>query len=140
MADRLRTVGDAICGLAVLAVALGMAEAVKQGLGLAVPEPVLAVIGLVGFFIFLGRVPAPVRQVSGVLLPHMALFFIPALVGLLALSDVLATIIVPLVVIIIVSTMLPLWATAWLFQKTASPIAPMDTDAEGQREGQNADQ
>lgn len=134
MADKARAVAGAVIGLAVLVLALGLAEMVKQGLGLAVPEPVLAVIGLVGFFIFCGRVPTPVRQVSSVLLPHMALFFIPALVGLLALSDMLATIIAPLVLIIIVSTVLPLWATAWLFQKIA-PAMP-----QSQMEEPDADQ
>lgn len=120
-------------GLAVLALALLSVEPVKAVFELAVPEPVLAVIVLVLLFGLLGHVPAPVRRISAVLLPHMALFFIPALVGLLALSDMLSHIIAPLALIIIVSTLLPLWLTAWLFQKFAPAL-------EAQEERTHADE
>lgn len=116
-------------GLAVLALALLAVEPIKAGLGLAVPEPVLAVIVLVFVFGVLGHVPAPVRRISEVLLPHMALFFIPALVGLLAISDLLSQIIAPLALIIVVSTLLPLWLTAWLFQKCAPPFKAREEGA-----------
>ena len=102
------------------------AEALKKALGLAVPEPVLGVILLLIVFTVLRRVPLAIRRVSELLLPHMALFFIPALVGLIALSDVLADIIWPLVAIIMVSTILPLWVTAWVFQKFAAAGAKRD--------------
>jgi holin-like protein len=113
---------NAAAGLAGLALALLLAEAVKNALGLAVPEPVLAVMGLVIFFMLRRGVPSGIRRVAEILLPHMALFFIPALVGVMALSDLLAQIIAPLVLIIIVSTIVPLWFTAWAFQKFAPPL------------------
>lgn len=116
-------------GLAALVLALGVAEAVKKALDLAVPEPVLGVMVLLAFFTLLRRVPEAIRRASQILLPHMALFFIPALVGLMALSDILAAIIWPLVAIIIVSTLLPLWVTAWAFQKFAPAAQQDETDA-----------
>lgn len=143
MGRHMRAMVHPIGGLAVLVLALALAEMVKRGFGLAVPEPVLAVILLVGGFIWLGRVPQGVRQVSQILLPHMALFFIPALVGLMALSDMLAAIILPLMLIIIVSTLLPLWLTAWLFQKYAPPLnapstSPVQTSPNDEAEEENA--
>lgn len=138
MAEKSRALMQILSGLGVLLGALLAAEWLKHALRLAVPEPVLAVIGLVALFMVLGRVPVNVRQVSAVLLPHMALFFIPALVGLLALSERLAAIIGPLLLIIIVSTLIPLWITAWLFQKLAPP--PAETAAKITAGARHADQ
>lgn len=122
MAEHVRTALVYCGGLAFLSIALIMGEYIKDALSLAVPVPVLAVLMLLAGFFSLGYVPVAVRRVSAVLLPHMALFFIPVLVGLLAISDMLAAIFIPLLLIIIVSTIIPLWATAWLFERLAPPL------------------
>jgi holin-like protein len=69
-----------------------------------------------------GRVPEGLRLVAEFLLRHMALFFIPVLVGMLALSERLGEILLPLSLILIVSTVVPLLVTAWIFQKLAPPM------------------
>ena len=117
-----------LAGLGALAGCLWLGAVLKQAANLAIPEPVLAVLILVAALAIYGRVPVPVRLVADFLLRHMALFFIPALVGLLALNDLLADILAPLLLIIIVSTVLPLWTTAWIFQKLAAP-QPDDDEA-----------
>ena len=124
---------ELMVGLGGLVLALLAAEAVKHYLALAIPVAVLGVVILVIVFALRGQVPAPVRRISEILLPHMALFFIPVLVVILVLSDLLAQIFWPLIAIIIVSTLLPLWVTAWVFQKWAPPLDPTN-------EAQHADE
>ena len=111
-----------ILGIAWLCLSLLAGEAVKDIAQLAIPAPVLAVVILVGVLGLYGRVPEGLRLVAEFLLRHMALFFIPVLVGMLALSERLGEILLPLSLILIVSTVVPLWVTAWIFQKLAPPM------------------
>ena len=111
-----------ILRIAWLCLSLLAGEAVKDIAQLAIPAPVLAVVILVGVLGLYGRVPEGLRLVAEFLLRHMALFFIPVLVGMLALSERLGEILLPLSLILIVSTVVPLWVTAWIFQKLAPPM------------------
>ena len=115
-----------LLGLAWLCLSLLAGEAVKDITQVAIPAPVLAVVILGVALGFYGRVPAGLRLVGEFLLRHMALFFIPVLVGMLVLSDLLAEILLPLGLIIGVSTVVPLFVTAWIFQKLAPPMADID--------------
>ncbi len=108
-----------ISGLLTLVVALLCGEMIKAATGIAIPAPVLAIIVLFGFCLALRRVPEGLRRVAGFMLRHMALFFIPALVSLLALQDMLAQLLLPLALIVIVSTIIPLAVTALVFQTLA---------------------
>ena len=114
-----------------LAAILAVAEAVKNAAGLMIPAPVLAIVILVVGLFMLGRVPLGLRLVADFLLRHMALFFIPALVAMVALSDVLAQTLWPLLAIIVVSTIIPLWLTAWVFARLAPPLEDADDKSEG---------
>ncbi len=115
-----------LSGVALLVLPLWGGAILKAMSGVAIPAPVLGVVILVAGLMVYGRVPEGLRLVSGFLLRHMVLFFIPALVSLLAVSDLLADIWMRLALIIIVSTLLPLWATAWAFQKFAPAIEKSD--------------
>ncbi len=118
-------------GVLLLAAILAVAEAVKNAAGLMIPAPVLAIVILVFGLFMLRRVPSGLRLVADFLLWHMALFFIPALVAMVALSDVLAQTLWPLLAIIVVSTIIPLWLTAWVFARLAPPLEDADDKPEG---------
>jgi holin-like protein len=118
-------------GVLLLAAILAAAEAVKNAAGLMIPAPVLAIVILVVGLFMLRRVPSGLRLVADFLLRHMALFFIPALVAMVALSDVLAQTLWPLLAIIVVSTIIPLWLTAWVFARLAPPLEDADDKPEG---------
>ncbi len=118
-------------GVLLLAAILAAAEAVKNAAGLMIPAPVLAIVILVFGLFMLRRVPSGLRLVADFLLRHMALFFIPALVAMVALSDVLAQTLWPLLAIIVVSTIIPLWLTAWVFARLAPPLEDADDKPEG---------
>ena len=76
----------------------------------------------------LRRVPSGLRVVADFLLRHMALFFIPALVAMVSLSDLLAQTFWPLLAIIVVSTLVPLWVTALVFARLAPPLDASDEE------------
>jgi len=118
-------------GVLLLAAILAAAEAVKNAAGLMIPAPVLAIVILVFGLFMLRRVPSGLRLVADFLLRHMALFFIPALVAMVALSDVLAQTLWPLLAIIVVSTIIPLWLTAWVFARLAPTLEDADDKPEG---------
>ena len=118
-------------GVLLLAAILAAAEAVKNAAGLMIPAPVLAIVILVFGLFMLRRVPSGLRLVADFLLRHMALSFIPALVAMVALSDVLAQTLWPLLAIIVVSTIIPLWLTAWVFARLAPPLEDADDKPEG---------
>ena len=120
-----------IGGLMVLAGVFLVGEVVKNAAGLMIPAPVLAIVFLVAVLAVLGKVPEGLRRVASFLLRHMALFFIPALVAMVALSEVLRDNIWPLLVIIIVSTLVPLWLTAFVFSRWAgTPDEPRADEGE----------
>ncbi len=108
-----------VAGILLLAAILALSEWLKISASLAVPAPVLAIVLLVIILLKRGAVPTGLRRVSAVLLRHMALFFIPALVAMVGLLDVLQENIWPLLLIIIVSTVVPLWLTALIFDHLA---------------------
>jgi|SaaInl6LU_22_DNA_1037377.scaffolds.fasta_scaffold00619_19 holin-like protein len=108
-----------VAGILLLAAILALSEWLKISASLAVPAPVLAIVLLVIILLMRGAVPTGLRRVSAVLLRHMALFFIPALVAMVGLLDVLQENIWPLLLIIIVSTVVPLWLTAFIFDRLA---------------------
>ena len=108
-----------VAGILLLAAILALSEWLKISASLAVPAPVLAIVLLVIILLKRGAVPTGLRRVSAVLLRHMALFFIPALVAMVGLLDVLQENIWPLLLIIIVSTVVPIWLTALIFDRLA---------------------
>lgn len=115
-------------GLLLLAAVLVVSEAIKMAAGLIVPAPVLAIVLLVVLLFVLRRVPSGLRVVADFLLRHMALFFIPALVSMVSLSDLLAQTFWPLLAIIVVSTLVPLWVTALVFARLAPPLDASDEE------------
>ena len=117
-----------IGGLMLLAAVLMVSEAVKITAGLIVPAPVLAIVLLVVLLFVLRRVPTGLRVVTDFLLRHMALFFIPALVAMVSLSDLLAQTLWPLLAIIVVSTLVPLGITALVFARFAPPLDGADEE------------
>ena len=66
--------------------------------------------------ILLKRVPAPIQVVTQPLLTHMVLFFIPAIVGIVAYFSLIIEFPVALFMAIVVSTFVSLLLTAWLSQ------------------------
>jgi holin-like protein len=85
--------------------------------GWPVPVPVWGMVVLLVASLAMGGVPASVRLVGEFLFRHMALFFIPPVLGVVTLGPLLQTIGWHLAVAIIVSTWIGLWATAFMMSQ-----------------------
>ena len=87
--------------------------------GAPVPGPVLGVALLFALLAVRGQVPAAVGGDAETLLRNMPLMFVPAGVGILQQLDVVARFGARLVVVVIVSTIVAMVTTAWVFQALA---------------------
>ena len=92
-------------------------EVAVRALGLPVPGPV---VGMALLFVGLavrGRVPATLEAVSGTLLAHLALLFVPAGVGVIAFVPLIATASVPLLLALVPGTLLTVLVTGWMMTR-----------------------
>jgi putative effector of murein hydrolase LrgA (UPF0299 family) len=103
-------------------------EAIARGTGVSVPGPVIGMVLCVLLLLVRDRIgkraPAELRDGSfedtgrGIL-SHLSLLFIPAGVGVVQRLDVLAGNALPIAVAVVVSTVLSLAVTAWVFSVVA---------------------
>jgi holin-like protein len=103
-------------------------EAIAYGTGIAVPGPVIGLVLCVLLLAARDRIGrlAPVELRDGTfertgrgILSHLSLLFIPAGVGVVQRLDVLAGNALPIAVAVLVSTVLSLAITAWVFSVVA---------------------
>ena len=101
-----------LVGIVILLACQAVGEWLAARLGLPLPGPVLGMTLLAVALAVARRVPAGVTLVADVLLRAMPLFFIPAGVGVLVLSDTLRAAWLPITVALVVSTLLAIASTA----------------------------
>jgi putative effector of murein hydrolase LrgA (UPF0299 family) len=116
-------------GLILLCQLLG--EAIAHGTGIPVPGPVIGLVLCVLLLVARDRIgrfaPAELRdetfeRTGRGLLSHLSLLFIPAGVGVVQRLDVLAGNALPIAVALVVSTVLSLGVTAWVFSAVARRV------------------
>lgn len=112
-----------LVGIVILLACQAVGEGLATGLGLPLPGPVLGMALLAVALAALRRVPEGVALVSDGLLRAMPLFFIPAGVGVLLLSDTLRAAWLPVTVALVVSTLLAIAATALVMKLALRWIA-----------------
>lgn len=103
-------------GFAILLALQFVGEVISKGLSVPIPGNV---IGMALMFLALatGLVPLEaIREASELLLSHMALFFIPAGVGVMVYFDLLAEQWLPIVVAMVVSTFVVMAVTGRVAQ------------------------
>lgn len=94
-------------------------EIASRGLHLPVPGPVLGMIALVAACMIRPALADRLRPATRGLLSHMALFFVPAGVGVVAHMGVVRADGLALALAIVVSTVLAIAAGAWAFALVA---------------------
>ena len=92
-------------------------------LRLPVPGTVIGILILLGALLAYGRVPDPLRRVAVFLLAHLNLLYVPAGVGVLAYVALVRNDLLPIVVVLFVSTFLSMIASALAFHWTAKLTA-----------------
>lgn len=93
-----------------------LGELLVRLLGVPVPGPV-AGMALLLFGLLLWRGPSRrLERVSGALIHHLGLFFVPAGVGVIVLGPRLAEAWKPLLAAIVLGTLVTMLVTAWTFR------------------------
>lgn len=92
-----------------------LGEALSYLLKLPLPGPVIGMVALFLAWPHLKRAQAAVEQLSGALLGHMGLLFVPAGVGVMLHLGLLATWWLPLLLALVASTALTMALAVWLF-------------------------
>jgi holin-like protein len=101
-------------GLAILCLLQGLGELTSTGLNLPIPGNVLG-MGLLLLALNLKLInPAWVEEAVEFLLAHLALFFVPAGVGVMVYFHLLAAEWLPILVATVVSTFVVMAVTGWV--------------------------
>ncbi|HEY9532542.1 MAG TPA: CidA/LrgA family protein [Burkholderiales bacterium] len=117
---------SASCGQLLWLVGIAaVAQAISERLPVPVPG---GVIGLVALFALLRTgflKPSAVDQAAGLLVRHLAFFFVPIAIGLMGLGETLATAAVPVFLVLLLSAVLGIvsaaLATTLLSKRRAQP-------------------
>jgi holin-like protein len=91
-------------------------EVISRALALPVPGPVLGMVFLAALLIWRGRLPTELGRAADFLLSHLALFFVPAAVGVITNGGRIAREFIPLAASVLVSTTLAMAVAALVFQ------------------------
>ena len=102
--------------LSVLLVCQLCGEVLVRALGLPVPGPVLGLVLLLAGLALKREVPAMLDEVAQTLLRHLSLLFVPAGVGVMLHLARLRTEWLPILVALVVSALLTLVVTAFVFR------------------------
>lgn len=103
-------------------------EVLARSLGLLVPGPVLGLVLLLAFFLLVPRAAEAVRPTASGLLSHLSLLFVPAGVGVVAHLDVLGSDGLPLMTVLMVSTLLSIAVGALVFTAVARLVGGAGDD------------
>lgn len=94
-----------------------LGESLAFLLRLPLPGPVIGMVGLFLAWPWLGRLRTAVEQVSGTLLAHLGLLFVPAGVGVLLHAGLIARWWLPLLLAVLLSTAVAMALSAWIFDR-----------------------
>jgi holin-like protein len=94
-------------------------EALVRLLALPLPGPVLAMALLFVALAIRGNIPPALATAADALAKHLSLLFVPAGVGVMLYARQLASEWLPIAAALLVSTVLAIAVTAWVFQRLA---------------------
>lgn len=91
----------------------------SDALALPVPGTVIGILILLAGLLATGRVPESLRRMTGFLLAHLNLFYVPAGIGLMGYVALLRRDLLPIAVALVVSTLLAMAVGALVFRWAA---------------------
>ena len=98
-------------------------EAAARLLGLPTPGPVVGLAALAVLAILWPALYRTAEPTADALLRHLSLLFVPAGVGVLQYLDLLRAELVPLLAVLVLSTLVTMVVTALVFAALAKPMA-----------------
>ena len=99
-------------------------EVISRFLKLPIPGPVLGMVILFIGLMIRGKVPYELSTVSGGLLQHLSLLFVPAGVGIMLHASLLAKYWQALIVALLVSTVVTIVVTGFLMSRLTKSADP----------------
>lgn len=121
-------------GLALLLVFQSLGEIIVRASGMGVPGPVIGMVLLFAFLVARRVPPASLAQAADGLLSHLAIFYIPAAVGVMLYARPLAEQGLAWIVAIVLSTFLAMLVPAWLLKRWLGNEAGPSPDGLADRE------
>jgi len=91
---------------------------------LPVPGPVIGMALLFSLFLVRRSLIAPMKPTTDVLIQYLPVLFIPAATGIITFNDLLSVDGLLLVLVLILSTLIGIVSTAWIFCKLARRWVP----------------
>ena len=107
-----------ICQIAIIFTICWISQIVEASLPFPFPASVIGMVLLLILLLVRALKVDHIREKSDFLLSNMAFFFIPAGVSIINYFDILASNLIPLLVICLVSTLLTFAVTAWTVRLT----------------------
>ncbi|SFR56003.1 holin-like protein [Marinobacter daqiaonensis] len=111
-------------GITLLLVGQLIGEVITRLLGLPIPGPVLGMILLFTLLLAFRRVPVFLDTAANGLLGHLSLLFVPAGVGIMVHFDRLMAEWLPIVAVLLVTTLLTMVATAGIMMIATRWLVP----------------
>ncbi len=111
-----RRLAEMIAAFAVLVALNEVGGAIARAAHVPIPGTVIGLLLLLGGFMALGGVPAPMEQLARFLIGHLNLLYIPAAVGVVAYASLVRRDAWPITVALVGSAIVGLVVTGWTFQ------------------------
>jgi holin-like protein len=106
-----------LLGLTCLIAIFISCEIIVKYFNISLPPALLGIGVLFVGLLFCGRLPVPIQKAARPLLAFMVVFFIPAIVGIVAYVSLIVQFPLALLSAIVGSTVVSLLITAWISQK-----------------------
>ena len=106
-----------VSGFLVLVLFWWLGEQLAPRLPMPLPAPLVGLLLLFFALLLIGRVPEGLLKTSQFLLKHLSIFFIPAILSVVLLQDLLLAHFWAIAVALVASTLFSLWLTALICQR-----------------------
>jgi len=105
-----------LTGITILLIYQLVGEICVRLFELPIPGPVLGMALLFGTLLVVGKTPPTVESASSTILSHLSLLFVPAGVGMMVYADRIAEEWLPIVLVLVFSTLTTMVVTAFVMQ------------------------
>ncbi len=124
-------------GIIILLLGAFLGNMISTYSGLPVPGTVFGILLVLIYLVIVKKVPHSLKLVSDGLLKYLALFYVPAGVGLISYLDLLAADWGKILISLLVSSIVTIIAVAWIMEKVAKLVYARTVQSDsGKAEGE----
>lgn len=101
---------------------------IERYFALPVPGPVIGMALLFSLFLLRGTLIEPMKPTTDTLIQYLPVLFIPAATGIITFKHLLSVDGLLLLLVLVLSTLIGIVSTAWIFCKLARHLAPANEE------------